>query len=154
MPIIHNNRDVTDEIQQQIASADGSGDGTLVEKSPTGATLQSLMQIHPDINLKDLSIASSKDTLGDHELKQIGDAVPLSEVPSPKAGLRVISARGTPGRISSIRPLTDREVNIVWNDVVRGEKMILIRWENGKTSEFPHSKLEYVSVAPTRAQSS
>jgi hypothetical protein len=150
MPIIHNNRDVTDEIQQQIAGADGSGHGTSVEKSPAGATLQSLMHIHPDINLKDLSIASPKDTLDDHESKQIGAAVPLSEVPSPTAGLRVISARGTPGRIANIRPLTDREVNIVWNDVVHGEKMILIRWENGKTSEFPHSKLEYVLVGRPR----
>ena len=114
MPIIHNNRDVTDEIRQQVVSADESGDGTPVAR-------------------------------------QIRAAMPLSEVPSPKAGLRVISARGTPGRISSIRPLTDREVNIVWKDVVHGEKMILIHWENGKTSEFPHSKLEYVSVAPTTA---
>lgn len=151
MPIIHNNRDVTGGIKQKIESADGSGGGTPVERGPVGATIQSLMQIHPDINLKDLSIASPMETIDDHVSRQFGAAMPLSEVPSPKAGLRVVSARGTPGRISSIRPLTDREVNIVWKDVSQGEKMILIHWENGKTSEFPHSKLEYVLVAPTRA---
>ncbi len=150
MPIIHNNLDVTDDIKRKIASADGSGDGTPVERGQVGATLQSLIQIHPDINLKDLSIASPKETLDDHASRQFGAAMPLSEVPSPKAGLRVVSARGTPGRISSIRSLTDREVNIVWKDVVHGEKMILIHWENGKTSEFPHSKLEYVSVVRPR----
>jgi hypothetical protein len=147
MPIIHNNRDVTDEIKQQIASK-GCGDGT-VERSPVGAILHSLMQINPDINLNDLSIAGPQDTVADDGLKQGGVAlVSLSEIASPTVDLSVVSARGTPGKIANIRTLTDREVNIVWRDVVHGEKMILIQWESGKTSEFPHSKLEYVLASP------
>lgn len=69
----------------------------------------------------------------------------LTAIESPAPGLAVFSALGTPGVISTTRPLKNDEVE-TWRHMVPGELLITIEWENGKTSTYPHSQLDAVKV--------
>ncbi|NTF17630.1 hypothetical protein G6L37_04405 [Agrobacterium rubi] len=69
----------------------------------------------------------------------------LSEVETPKIGLKVKSYWRTPGKVSSIREMRGQDFNR-WPVHDRGQLVIGIEWSGGEYDEAPQSHMEWVSV--------
>lgn len=69
----------------------------------------------------------------------------LSEVKNPKIGLEVISAIGTPGKVSEVHVLTEHDAQY-WRDSNAGELLIQIKWDHDGHSLFPQSQFDAVTV--------